>query len=82
LEKGAPAGIEVAKREIGIEFIKECLTFTGEDSPIGNLLLSVLSVRGVSAGLMGSKRALPKFVSAGTRPKEPDYSHRLGNGEN
>ena len=53
LEKGAPAGTEVAKREIRIEFIKECLTFTGEDSPIGNLLLSVMSVRGVRAGLMG-----------------------------
>jgi DNA invertase Pin-like site-specific DNA recombinase len=27
---------------VRIEFIKECLTFTGEDSPMANLLLSVM----------------------------------------
>ena len=30
------------KRGIRIEFAKECLTFTGEDSPMANLLLSVM----------------------------------------
>lgn len=30
------------KRGIRIEFVKECLTFTGEDSPMANLLLSVM----------------------------------------
>ena len=25
-----------------IEFVKECLTFTGEDSPMANLMLSVM----------------------------------------
>ena len=30
------------KRGIRIEFVKECLSFTGEDSPMANLLLSVM----------------------------------------
>ena len=29
-------------RGVRIEFVKECLTFTGEDSPMANLLLSVM----------------------------------------
>lgn len=33
---------QVTKRGIRIEFVKECLTFTGEDSPMANLLLSVM----------------------------------------
>lgn len=33
---------QLTKRGIRIEFIKECLTFTGEDSPMANLLLSVM----------------------------------------
>jgi DNA invertase Pin-like site-specific DNA recombinase len=32
----------LTKRSIRIEFIKECLTFTGEDSPMANLMLSVM----------------------------------------
>lgn len=32
----------LTKRGIRIEFVKECLSFTGEDSPIANLLLSVM----------------------------------------
>ena len=32
----------LTKRGVRIEFIKECLTFTGEDSPMANLLLSVM----------------------------------------
>ena len=32
----------LAKRSIAIEFIKEDLTFTGEDSPMANLMLSVM----------------------------------------
>lgn len=31
----------LTKRGIQIEFVKECLSFTGEDSPMANLLLSV-----------------------------------------
>jgi DNA invertase Pin-like site-specific DNA recombinase len=27
---------------VRIEFVKECLTFTGEDSPMANLMLSVM----------------------------------------
>ena len=30
---------QFTKRDIRIEFVKECLTFTGEDSPMANLLL-------------------------------------------
>jgi DNA invertase Pin-like site-specific DNA recombinase len=30
------------KRGVRIEFVKECLTFTGEDSPMSNLMLSVM----------------------------------------
>jgi DNA invertase Pin-like site-specific DNA recombinase len=32
----------LTKRGVCIEFFKECLTFTGEDSPIANLMLSVM----------------------------------------
>lgn len=32
----------LAKRGVRIEFIKESLTFTGEDSPMANLMLSVM----------------------------------------
>src|ERR1700722_7876521 len=32
----------LTKRGVKIEFIKECLTFTGEDSPMANLMLSVM----------------------------------------
>ena len=32
----------LTKRGMRIEFIKECLSFTGEDSPMANLLLSVM----------------------------------------
>ena len=34
----------LTKRGIRIEFVKECLSFTGEDSPMANLLLSVMGV--------------------------------------
>ncbi|MEZ6098438.1 MAG: recombinase family protein [Pirellulaceae bacterium] len=33
---------EQTKRGVGVRFIKENLTFTGEDSPMANMLLSVL----------------------------------------
>lgn len=33
---------ELTRRGVRIEFIKECLTFTGEDSPMANLMLSVM----------------------------------------
>jgi DNA invertase Pin-like site-specific DNA recombinase len=33
---------QLTKRSIKIEFIKEHLTFTGEDSPMANLMLSVM----------------------------------------
>ena len=33
---------ELTKRQISVHFIKESLTFTGEDSPMANLLLSML----------------------------------------
>jgi len=33
---------ELTKRKIKIEFVKEHLTFTGEDSPMANLMLSVM----------------------------------------
>ena len=32
----------LTKRGIRIEFVKECLSFTGEDSPMASLLLSVM----------------------------------------
>ena len=32
----------LTKRGIRIEFVKECLSFTGEESPMANLLLSVM----------------------------------------
>ena len=32
----------LTRRGIRIEFVKECLSFTGEDSPMANLLLSVM----------------------------------------
>lgn len=33
---------DLTKRKVKIQFIKESLTFTGEDSPMANLLLSVM----------------------------------------
>ena len=33
---------ELTQRGVRIEFVKECLTFSGEDSPIANLMLSVM----------------------------------------
>lgn len=33
---------QFTQRGVRIEFVKECLTFTGEDSPMANLLLSVM----------------------------------------
>jgi DNA invertase Pin-like site-specific DNA recombinase len=33
---------KLAKRGVRIEFVKESLTFTGEDSPMANLMLSVM----------------------------------------
>lgn len=33
---------QLTKRGIRIEFVKECLSFTGEDSPMANLILSVM----------------------------------------
>jgi DNA invertase Pin-like site-specific DNA recombinase len=33
---------DLTKRSVRIEFIKESLTFTGEDSPMANLMLSVM----------------------------------------
>ena len=33
---------QLTQRGIRIEFVKECLSFTGEDSPMANLLLSVM----------------------------------------
>lgn len=33
---------ELTSRGVKIQFLKECLTFTGEDSPMANLLLSVM----------------------------------------
>ena len=33
---------KLTKRGVRIEFLKECLTFTGEDSPMANLMLSVM----------------------------------------
>lgn len=33
---------KLTRRGVKIEFIKECMTFTGEDSPMANLMLSVM----------------------------------------
>ena len=33
---------KLTRRSVRIEFVKECLTFTGEDSPMANLMLSVM----------------------------------------
>jgi len=33
---------KLTRRGVRIEFVKECLTFTGEDSPMANLMLSVM----------------------------------------
>ena len=33
---------KLTRRGVGIEFVKEGLTFTGEDSPMANLMLSVM----------------------------------------
>jgi DNA invertase Pin-like site-specific DNA recombinase len=38
----APLVQKLTKRGVRIEFVKEGLTFTGEDSPLANLMLSVM----------------------------------------
>ena len=48
------------KRGIRIEFVKECLSFAGKDSPMANLLLSV----------MGRSRSLSGPLSASGSAKE------------
>jgi DNA invertase Pin-like site-specific DNA recombinase len=40
----------LTKRGIRIEFVKECLSFTGEDCPMANLLLSVMGRSRSSSG--------------------------------
>ena len=39
---------KLTRRGVRIEFVKECLTFTGEDSPMANLMLSVMGAFAVS----------------------------------
>jgi DNA invertase Pin-like site-specific DNA recombinase len=34
--------VELTQRGVRIAFINKCLTFTGEDSPMANLMLSVM----------------------------------------
>jgi len=41
---------QLTKRGIRIELVKECLSFTGEDSPMANLLLSVMGRSPDSSG--------------------------------
>ena len=33
---------QLTQRGVQVQFVKECLTFTGEDSPMANLMLSVM----------------------------------------
>ena len=49
----------LTKRGVRIEFAKECLTFTGEDSPMANLMLSVMGAFADDAerGIMQSRTA-------------------------
>jgi DNA invertase Pin-like site-specific DNA recombinase len=47
----------LTKRGIRIEFVKECLSFTGEDSPMANLLLSVMGAfAGCERTLIGGRQ--------------------------
>ena len=39
---------QLAERGVRVEFVKESLTFTGEDSPMANLMLSVMGIRRLS----------------------------------
>lgn len=65
----------LTKRGIRIEFVKECLSFTGEDSPMANLLLSVM---GAFAGWCGIHRSasMPskRNVKKTQRSTEPTMS--------
>ena len=47
---------ELTQRGLRIEFVKEHLTFTGEDSPMANLMLSVM---GAFAGFEGARSKVP-----------------------
>ncbi|SAL07465.1 invertase [Caballeronia calidae] len=50
----------LTERGVSIEFTKECLTFTGEDSPMANLMLSVMGAFADDAerGIMQSHTAI------------------------
>ena len=43
---------ELTARGVRVEFVKENLTFTGEDSPMSNLLLSMLGAVAVVMGIL------------------------------
>jgi len=58
---------KLTKRGVRIEFVKECLTFTGEDSPMANLMLSVMGAfaefeRALIEGRPGIMKNSPKIA--------------------
>ena len=72
----------LTERGVHIVFVKENLTFTGEDSPMSNLLLSVMGAfaqfeRELRVGL-GLHKAVRK-LAASTSPTDPNR-HRATNG--
>ena len=83
----------LTKRGVKIEFIKENLTFTGEDSPMANLMLSIMGAfaeferalirerqrEGIAlAKMRGAYRGRKKALSP---DQVTDLQNRAGNGE-
>lgn len=83
----------LTKRGIRIEFVKECLTFSGEDSPMANLMLSVMGAfaeferalirerqrEGITlAKQRGAYRGRKKMLS---QERVTELVRRVGNGE-
>jgi DNA invertase Pin-like site-specific DNA recombinase len=80
-------------KDVKVQFIKENLTFTGEDSPIANLTLSIMGAfaeferalireRQLEGIALAKKRGVYKGRQPSLSPEQvEDIKHRIGNGE-
>jgi DNA invertase Pin-like site-specific DNA recombinase len=84
---------DLTANNVKVQFIKENLTFSGEDSPMSNLLLSVMGAfaeferalireRQLEGITLAKKRGAYKGRKRSLSPEQiEDMKHRIGNGE-
>src|ERR1017187_10305525 len=70
--------LDLTRRDVHVQFVKENLTFTGEDSPMSNLLLSLL---GAVAEFERSMIRERQRVGQSDFPAEPDKGRRIGHAQ-